>query len=194
MSDTTTDSPGRTPVGLRGADVERWCQESDLECTVANATAPVEATVYLEGKDGFLAVEIDGPTRPADPIRVRHAFELPAGAELAADRLTALLEAAVLQRSALVDARMVGPRTVEMVSAIYPDGISRHNFMTALFECRKLRQIVLREAESALVSEAAMASLETLAEASEELADAVEREAHHAAQTAITNEGVPGAA
>ncbi|OWY59458.1 hypothetical protein B7486_74460, partial [cyanobacterium TDX16] len=82
-----------------------------------------------------------------------------------------IVEAAVLGRSALADAR---PRSdgsgVEMIAVIYPDGLTRHTFMTAIYECQKLRQIITRDVDAALVSESALASLLTLAETSEDLA------------------------
>ena len=68
----------------------------------------------------------------------------------------------MVQRSAMVDARRAGRDRVEMVVAVYLDGLDRHSFMIGLFECQKLRDVIRGEVQSAAVGEAAISSLEAL--------------------------------
>ena len=161
-------------------EIERWCRDASLGYTVDQPGEPgFRASVLLDDPPDLLVIEVQGPDKAGEPLRLRHAFDLPAadGPQLTRERTAELLEAAVLQRSALVDAKLQGdavPPTVEMVAVIHEDGLSRHTFMTALFECQKLRRILIREVRSALVSEAAMASLVALADASDGVTSAVD--------------------
>lgn len=153
-------------------ELQRWCALAGFGCQVVHPGPPFRLLISLEDDGGLLAVTADGPVGPDDPVRLRYRFDV-AGA-VAADRLVRLLDAAVMQRSAMVDARPAGPGEVEMVVALYPGGVTRHGFMTGVFECQKLRRIVRGEVEGALVSEAALASLTALADASDGLSDALE--------------------
>jgi len=153
-----------------------WCALAGFGCQVVQTTAPFRLVVTIEDDAGMLAITVDGPSAAEDPLRLRYRFDIavgPAGA-MADERLSRLLDAAVMQRSAMVDARAAGPAQVEMVVALYPDGVTRHGFMIGVFECQKLRQIVRREVEGALAGEAAIASLTALADASDGLSDAIE--------------------
>ena len=153
-------------------DLQRWCDLAGFGCHVVQAESPFRLVVSLEDDGGLLAITVDGPLGPEDPVRLRYRFDVAGIME--PDGLVHLLDAAVRQRSAMVDARPAGPDEVEMVVALYPDGVSRHGFMTGVFECQKLRRIVRGEVEGALASEAALASLVALADASDRLSDAIE--------------------
>lgn len=157
-------------------ELKRWCALGGFGCQVAHEGPPFRLTISLRDDGGVLPITIDGPSGPDDPVRLRYLFDVPtaSGAPMPADRLVRLLEAAIMQRSAMLDARLAGPAEVEMVVALYPDGVTRHGFMIAVFECQKLRQIVRREVEAALVSESAIASLTALADASDVLSDAID--------------------
>ena len=156
--------------------LQEWSRLAEFPFEVNEADTPFRMTVTLDDPDGALAIELCGPDRENEPLRVRYQFEVPTagGRALSPERTVAILEATVVQRSFMVDARLVGPSTVEMVVVLYPDGVTRHYFMTSMFECQKLRQIVCREVESALVSESAIASLTALADASDALSHAVD--------------------
>lgn len=152
--------------------MQRWCALAGFGYRAVQAGPPFRVLVSLEDDGGLLTITVDGPVGPDDPVRLRYRFDV-AGA-MDPDRLVRLLDAAVMQRSAMVDARPAGPDEVDMVVALYPDGVSRHGFMTGVFECQKLRRIVRGEVEGALASEAALASLLALADASDGLSDAIE--------------------
>lgn len=153
-------------------DLQLWCDLAGFGCHVVQAESPFRLVASLDDDGGLLAITVDGPQGPEDPLRLRYRFDVAGGVE--PDCLVHLLDAAVMQRSAMVDARPAGSDAVEMVVALYPDGISRHGFMTGVFECQKLRRIVRGEVEGALASEAALASLVALADASDRLSDAIE--------------------
>ncbi|MCB1015182.1 MAG: hypothetical protein KDB10_08705 [Acidimicrobiales bacterium] len=153
-------------------DIQRWAALAGFGFRAVQAGPPFRVLVSLEDDGGLLAVTVDGPVGPEDPLRLRYRFDLAGPMET--DRLVRLLDAAVMQRSAMVDARPAGPDQVDMVVALYPDGVTRHAFMTGVFECQKLRRVVRGEVEGALASEAAMASLTALADASDRLSDAIE--------------------
>lgn len=156
--------------------LQHWCALAGFGCRVVQPGTPFQLIVTIEDDAGLLAITVDGPAVAEDPLRLRYRFEVavgPGGA-MPDERLTRLLDAAVMQRSAMVDARSAGPAEVEMVVALYPDGVTRHGFMIGVFECQKLRQIVQREVEGALAGEAAIASLTALADASDGLSDAIE--------------------
>ena len=157
-------------------ELQRWCGLAGFGCSLTATGPPFRLVVTLQDDGGVLPVAVDGPSSRDDPIRLRYRFDVPTskGAPMPADRLVRLLEAAIMQRSAMLDARLSGPSEVEMVVALYPDGVTRHSFMIAVFECQKLRQIVRREVEAALVSESAVAALAALADASDALSGAVE--------------------
>jgi hypothetical protein len=153
--------------------IQHWSTLAGLAATVADSGPPLRVRLSLEDIRPPMVVEVVGPAGADDPYRFNTGFELPptTTAGLPAGRVGEIVEAAVLGRSALADAR---PRSdgagVEMIAVIYPDGLTRHTFMTAIYECQKLRQIITRDVEAALVSESALASLLTLAETSEDLA------------------------
>jgi hypothetical protein len=157
--------------------IQRWSSLAGLSAAIADAGPPFRVRLSLEDIRPPMVVEVVGPTGPDDPYRFNTGFDLPEGSTsgLPAGRVGEIVESAVLDRSALADAR---PRTdgsgVEMIAVIYPDGLTRHTFMTAIYECQKLRQIITRDVEAALVSESALASLLTLAETTEDLAATVE--------------------
>lgn len=110
-----------------------------------------------------LTVEIEFGTGH-EPTRVHGRFAVP---EHHAAGLTAdIVESVVLGRSAMIDARMVPPDTVETVVAIYPDGLTRQTFMTAVFEVQKLRDLVCRGAADRVADAATVAELERLVAAS----------------------------
>jgi hypothetical protein len=73
-----------------------------------------------------------------------------------------LVESVVLARSSMIDARIVPPAAVEIVVAVYPHGLSRHTFMTAVFEVQKVRDLVRREAWRGAADAATVAELERL--------------------------------
>ncbi len=153
-------------------ELQRWCALAGFGSRLVQTGPPFRLLVSLEDDGGLLTITVDGPMGPEDPLRLRYRFDV-AGA-MDPTRLARLLDAAVMQRSAMVDARPAGPEEVDMVVALYPDGVSRHGFMTGVFECQKLRRIVRGEVEGALASEAALASLLALADASDGLSDAIE--------------------
>ena len=156
--------------------LQRWCALGGFGCSVTQVGPPFKLTMSLQDDGGLLAITVDGPSGPDEPVRLRYRFDLPTagGTAMAPERLARLLEAAIMQRSAMVDARLAAPNEVDMVVALYPDGVTRHGFMIAVFECQKLRLIVRREVEAALVGESAIVSLMALADASDVLGDAVE--------------------
>lgn len=156
--------------------LQHWCALAGFGCQVVQAEAPFRILVSIEDDGGLLTITVDGPAGPDDPLRMRYGFDVAGGPSgpMPPERLVRLLDAAVMQRSAMVDARPAGPGQVEMVVALYPDGVTRHGFMIGVFECQKLRQIVRGEVEGALAGEAAVASLLALADASDGLSDAVE--------------------
>jgi hypothetical protein len=153
--------------------IQRWSTLAGLAATVADSGPPFRVRLTLEDIRPPMVVDVVGPAGADDPYRFNTGFELPptTTSGLPAGRVGEIVEAAVLGRSALADAR---PRSdgsgVEMIAVIYPDGLTRHTFMTAIYECQKLRQLITRDVEAALVSESALASLLTLAETSEDLA------------------------
>jgi hypothetical protein len=156
--------------------LQRWCALAGFRCEVVQPTVPFRLVVSIEDDGGLLDITVDGPASADDPLRLRYGFDVatgPAG-PMPEDRMVRLLDAAVMQRSAMVDARPAGPGEVEMVVALYPDGVTRHGFMIGVFECQKLRQIVRREVEGVLAGEAAVASLTALADASDGLSDALD--------------------
>ncbi len=153
-------------------ELQRWCALAGFGCQMVQAGPPFRLLVSLRDDGGLLTITVDGPGGPDDPLRLRYGFDL--AGPMDPDRLARLLDAAVMQRSAMVDARPSGPDGVDMVVALYPDGVSRHGFMTGVFECQKLRRIVRGEVEGVLTSEAALASLVALADASDDLSDAIE--------------------
>jgi hypothetical protein len=73
-----------------------------------------------------------------------------------------LVESVVLARSSMIDARIAPPATVEIAVAVYPDGLSRHTFMTAVFEVQKVRDLVRQEARRRAADAATVAELERL--------------------------------
>lgn len=153
--------------------IQRWSSLAGLTSTVADHGPPFRLRLTLEDIQPPMVVEVVGPAGGDDPYRFNSGFELAeaSASNLPEGRLAEIVEAAVLGRSALADARpRADRRGVEMIAVIYADGLSRHTFMTAIYECQKLRQIITRDVESALVSESALASLLTLAETTEDLA------------------------
>ena len=156
--------------------LQHWCALAGFGCQVLETGTPFRLVVSITDDGGVLAITVDGPPTVDDPLRLRYRFDVASGpaGPMAPDRLVRLLDAAVMQRSAMVDARPAGPNEVEMVVALYPDGVTRHGFMIGVFECQKLRQIVRREVEGALSGEAAVLSLSALADASDGLSDAIE--------------------
>jgi hypothetical protein len=113
-----------------------------------------------------IAVDIDIGVGD-EPTRVHGRFAVP---EPEASGLTAdIVETVVLGRSAMIDARIVSPDSVETVVAIYPDGLIRQTFMTAVFEVQKLRDLVCRGAADRVADAATMAELERLVAASDPL-------------------------
>jgi len=152
-----------------------WSRLAGLTATVAEPGPPVRLQLQLEDIRPAMTVDVHGPTGPDDPYRLHSGFTLPpAAAQLPAERVHEIVEAAVLPRSALADARRRPDGSgVELIAVIYADGLSRHTFMTAIYECQKLRQIITRDVESAATSEAALSSLVALAESSQRLADTV---------------------
>jgi hypothetical protein len=156
--------------------LQEWSELAGFPHHVAEEGPAFRLSVTLEDPEGPVAVDVCGPADEAEPYRFRYQFDVPTagGRALSAERTGAVVEAAVVQRSFMVDARLAGATEIEMVVVIYPDGLTRHGFMTAMFECQKLRHLVRREVESALVSESAIASLTALADASDALSTAVE--------------------
>jgi hypothetical protein len=174
--------------------IQRWSSLAGLSATVADAGPPFRVRLSLEDIRPPMVVEVVGPTGADDPYRFNTGFDLPPASTsgLPPARVSEIVEAAVLGRSALADARPRSDGTgVEMIAVIYPDGLTRHTFMTAIYECQKLRQIITRDVEAALVSESALASLLTLAETTEDLAATVEPPA--APAPGIPGEARPGA-
>jgi len=157
-------------IGDLGAQVEQWCRLAGFPCHLTSSEPALRARVDLEpGAADPLVVDIEGPANDADPLRLRLSFTLPpAATQLEDERVASILEAAVIQRSAMVDARRAARDRVEMVVAVYPDGLNRHTFMVGVFECQKLRDVVRGEVQSAAVGEAAISSLEALVESVEE--------------------------
>lgn len=153
-------------------ELQRWCALAGFGCRVVDPGTPFRLVMSLEDDGGLLAITIDGPAGPDDPLRLRYRFDL--AGPMPPERLARLLDAAIMQRSAMVDARPAAADDVDMVVALYPGGMTRHGFMTGVFECQKLRRIVRGEVEGALASEAALASLAALADASDGLSDAIE--------------------
>lgn len=160
--------------------IQRWSALAGLTATVADPGPPFRVRLTLEDIKPPMEVEVQGPPGADDPYRFHTGFELSAAAVagLPAARVSEIVEAAVLGRSALADARRRSDGSgVEMIAVIYPDGLTRHTFMTAIYECQKLRQIITREVEASLVAESALNSLLALAETTEDLAATVPPEA-----------------
>lgn len=159
--------------------VQRWGALAGLPATVVEQGPPFRVRFKLEDIRPPMVVEVHGPAGADDPYRFHSGFDLPpSAAGLPATRLDEIVEAAVLGRSALVDARPRADRAgVELIAVVYADGLSRHTFMTAVYECQKVRQVVSREIEAALVTESTLESLLRLSEASEQLARGVPAEA-----------------
>lgn len=159
--------------------VQRWGALAGLPATVVEQGPPLRVRFQLEDIRPPMVVEVHGPAGADDPYRFHSGFDLPpSAAGLPATRLDEIVEAAVLGRSALVDARPRADRGgVELIAVVYADGLSRHTFMTAVYECQKVRQVVSREIEAALVTESTLESLLRLSEASEQLARGVPAEA-----------------
>jgi len=135
-----------------------WCDLAGF--SVATLADPLRVNL---DPSVALAVEIEFGTAH-EPTRVHGRFAVP---EHHAAGLTAdVVETVVLGRSAMIDARMVPPDTVETVVAIYPDGLSRQTFMTAVFEIQKLRDLVCRGAAERVADAATVAELERLVAAS----------------------------
>jgi hypothetical protein len=182
-------------------DIQRWSRLAGLTASVTDVGPPLRIQLQLTDIRPPMTVDVLGPTGPDDPYRFSTGFDLPAGAAsaLPGARIAEIVEAAVLQRSALADARRRPDGSgVEMIAVIYPDApppgggagtFSRHTFMTAIYECQKLRQIITRDIESAAVSEAALANLLALSESSDQLATSVT-----AAVDAYTDPPAPGPA
>jgi hypothetical protein len=139
----------------RADRVRHWC---------ALAGFPVQ-----EAGSGRLQVALDPGTdlvitidlgEGDEPLRLRDHFTV------AADDLPGLstetVQAVILGRSGLIDGRLVPPSTVETVAGVYPDGLDRHTFMTALYELQKVRDLVRRAAAGRAVDAVTLAELERL--------------------------------
>jgi hypothetical protein len=137
--------------------VRRWCTDTDFSCE--------------DGEDGGLRVQLDpaGASARVDlpsgmrPARVHTVVELPEAADLTAAQLDEVIEEVVLGRSGLVDARRCDDRpAAEVVVVIYPEGLNRHQFVAALFECQKVQLLLHRELKAARAAAETMAALEAL--------------------------------
>ncbi|MEL7208158.1 MAG: hypothetical protein AAGK32_08010 [Actinomycetota bacterium] len=106
---------------------------------------------------GSLTISVD-VGEDTEPIRLHDRFSVEGGAGLSDE----VVEQTVLGRSSMIDARTVGSDGVETVVAVYPDGLDRHRFMTALFELQKVRDLIRRECAVRAVDEATVAELERL--------------------------------
>jgi hypothetical protein len=135
--------------------VLQWCAQAGLP---ADRTGSDRLTVTLDGEVG-LTVAIE-PGQGDEPLRIHDRLTV-----AAVDRpgLTAdVVEAVVLGRSAMIDGRIAGPDTVETVVAVYPDGLDRHSFMTALFEVQKVRALIRRAVADRAADAVVVAELERL--------------------------------
>jgi hypothetical protein len=135
--------------------IEHWCR---LGGFAVGATPDGRLSVTLDASAG-LVVEI-AVGAGEEPTRVHDRFSItgPDRAGLRGD----VVEAVVLGRSAMIDARIVPPGTVETVVAVYPDGLTRHAFMTAAFEIQKVRDLIRRGAAGRAADAATVAELERL--------------------------------
>lgn len=139
----------------RAERVGRWCA---LGSFAVEARPGDRLGVGLD-EQVDLEVEID-LGHGDEPLRVRDRFDVPA-ADLPG-LAPEVVESVVLGRSSMIDGRIAGPGTVETVVAVYPEGLDRHTFMTALFEIQKVRALV-REAVATRAADAVtIAELERL--------------------------------
>src|SRR5215212_5827486 len=106
--------------------LQEWSRLAGFEHQVTEAGPAFRMTVTLEDPEGPVVIELCGPADEADPVRFRYQFDVPTAGDrpLSAERTAAVLEAAVVQRSFMVDARLASPTEVEMVVALYADGIT----------------------------------------------------------------------
>lgn len=140
--------------------LRRWCDESGF--TWEDGDGSVALRIALEAEAG-LAVDLELPDG-TKPMRLNACVALPAAAELPADRLAEVVEDVVLGRSSLIDARPTEDGAgAEIVVVVYPDGVTRHNVLAALFEIQKVRLLLIREVDAAVAAERTVASLEALA-------------------------------
>ena len=119
---------------------------------------PAEVTITTPG--GYYLVFVVDAGDADDPVRVHDRFQVQAPASVVLDQ--EVVETVVLGRSAMIDGRFAAPDVVETVVAVYPDGLSRHTFMTAVFEIQKVRALVRREVDRLVADAATGAELERL--------------------------------
>ena len=144
----------------RRSRIDEWCR---LAALPASEMGPGRLTVVLDDA-ADLEVEVE-VGEGAEPIRIHDQFSVPASD---ADGLTKdVVESIVLSRSSMIDARVVPPDGVQTVVAIYPDGLTRHSFMTAVFESQKLRDLVRQRVAARAADAVTVAELERLVKASE---------------------------
>jgi hypothetical protein len=135
--------------------IASWCRLEHL--TVIDPTS-AGLTVRLEARPD-LDVRVD-PGSAVEPVRLRASFPAVEGGDLPSAQVETLLEEVVIRRSALVDARMDASGAVDVVAVIYPDGLTRNAFMSALFECQKLRDSVVSDVRAALEAKRTLDALE----------------------------------
>jgi hypothetical protein len=142
------------------AEIRMWCTASGFSCD--EGSEPATLQVGLDAEDG-VDVRVELPVGD-HPLRLNDRIELPAAAGLPTDRFAEVVEDVVLGRSSLVDARPAARGlAVEIVVVVYPDAVTRHNVLAALFEIQKIRLVLRREVEAAVAAERTVASLEALA-------------------------------
>jgi hypothetical protein len=139
--------------------IEHWCRLGGFPYE-RTGTGRLRVTLD-QTVDLVIQIEVGEGDEPA---RVHDRFTVPRPdlAGLTGD----VVETVVLGRSAMIDARVVAPDTVETVVVVYPDGLSRHAFMTAVFEVQKVRDLVRWAAAGRAADAVTVAELERLVAAS----------------------------
>ena len=149
-----------------------WCRAEGLPGDPSHAGdgTPEGLVVALEPDHGLdVRIDLGDGERP---LRFRQRFTVWGDDEAAEfDRsgldqqaLTTLVDDGVRRRSSLIDATVDEHGTADIAVSVYPDGLNRHSFMTAIYECLKLRESIRADVRAAAVTGTAIDALDLLAD------------------------------
>ena len=151
-------------------DVKRWCAEESIDLRLLEEKPDGFAGEVSDGQAQLQMASSDGR------IWIRHAFALELAPSLRADpeaarQIEDMLANITASRSSLTECRTLAPGEprAEVTTTVYPEGLTKQAFLTALAEARKVRLLVESGLKAAAAGVEAIAGMRAAIEEAETL-------------------------
>ena len=179
--------------------IRSWCEEESLSMVAErDDQATFACSISMSGEPPVV-ISARAPASQPNRLLLAHTFEPAAAAGIAGrsngkEQITTFLEGVTAGRSGLVECRLAEGEKVpvaEVAVTLHEDGISKHGFLSALAEIRKVRRVVEWGLEAMSVAEGVVEDFEGVAREAEALSSQVQQAAESVEELAAAAEATP---